>query len=110
MNVTLPLSAVDRAYLRLKADILHGALPVRALDIGQLGDRLRMSATPVREALARLNAEHIVRRSAHGYAIVILSPRRIEHLYQVSGALLALSVDLSRQLKWETSIHRRRRP
>lgn len=87
------LSAVERAYCRLKADILSGALPAGPLDIGQLGDRLRMSSTPVREALARLDAERLVRRELHGYVIARLSPARLEHLYQLSGALLDLSID-----------------
>lgn len=87
-------SASERAYQRLKSDILSGAIPVGLLDIRLLGDRLRMSVTPVREALARLNAERLVRLAPHqGYAVARPSARRLEHLYEFSGALVHLSLD-----------------
>lgn len=89
------LSAAERAYRRLKREILEGFLGAGPLDIGGLGDRLRMSATPVREALARLRAEHLVHCSPHhGYAIAPPSPRQLQHLYQLNGALLDLSLQL----------------
>lgn len=87
-------SASERAYQRLKSDILSGALPVGLLDIRLLGDQLRMSVTPVREALARLNAERLVRLAPHqGYAVAVPSARRLEHLYELSGALVHLSLE-----------------
>lgn len=59
------------------------------MDIRLLGDKLRMSVTPVREALARLHAEKLVRLAPHhGYAVVRPSARRLEHLYDFSAGLL----------------------
>jgi DNA-binding GntR family transcriptional regulator len=87
------LSASERAYRRLKCDILRGVLPTGPLDIRVLGDRLRMSVTPVREALARLSAERLVKLAPHhGYAIAALSARRLEHLYELAGLLLDLCI------------------
>ena len=86
-------SAAERAYRRLKNDILAGALPAGAIDIRMLGDRLRMSVTPVREALARLGAERLVRRTPHhGYTLAPLSARRLENLYELSSELVALAI------------------
>lgn len=83
--------ASERAYLQLKSDILQGNLPVGPLDIRTLGDRLRLSATPVREALARLGAERLVQLSAyHGYAIAHPPAHRLQYLYELNGALLDL--------------------
>jgi hypothetical protein len=87
-------SASERAYQRLKSDILSGAIPVGLLDIRVIGDRLRMSVTPVREALARLNAERLVRLAPHqGYAVAMPSARRLEHLYDFCGALVHLCLE-----------------
>ena len=87
-------SAAERAYQRLKADILSGALAMGPLDLKRLGDRLRMSVTPVREALARLCAERLVKLAPHqGYALAPPSARRLENLYAFAGALTDLAVD-----------------
>ena len=87
-------SAWERAYQRLKSDILSGSIPIGPLDIRILGDRLRMSVTPVREALARLHAERLVRLAPHqGYVVATASARRLEHLYELSSALVHLSLE-----------------
>lgn len=87
-------SAWERAYQRLKNDILSGSIPVGPLDIRILGDRLRMSVTPVREALARLHAERLVRLAPHqGYVVATPSARRLEHLYELSSAMVHLCLE-----------------
>lgn len=92
-------SSVERAYQRLKTDLLTGALGLRVLDLRALSDRLKMSVTPVREALARLNAERLVRLAPHqGYVVTIPSQRRIEHLYELSGTLLDFCLDRTSRL------------
>jgi hypothetical protein len=86
-------SAAERAYQRLKTDILTGALATGPLDIRGLGDRLKMSVTPVREALARLSAERLVKLAPHqGYAVANPSARRLRNLYDLSGALVDLTL------------------
>lgn len=81
-------SAAERAYQRLKDDILTGALAAGPLDIRGLGDQLKMSVTPVREALARLSAERLVKLAPHhGYAVASLSARGLRDLYELAGAL-----------------------
>lgn len=89
-------SATERAYRRLKSDILNGVLPTGPIDIRILGDRLRMSVTPVREALARLSAERLVKLAPHhGYAVAAISMRRLENLYELSAALVDLALSRS---------------
>ncbi|MDP3736406.1 MAG: GntR family transcriptional regulator [Hyphomonadaceae bacterium] len=87
-------SASERAYQRLKSDIQSGALLAGPLDIRTLGDRLRMSVTPVREALARLSAERLIEFAPHqGYTVASLSARRLENLYELSGFLIDLGIE-----------------
>jgi DNA-binding GntR family transcriptional regulator len=81
--------ASERAYRYIKDAILDGRLRSTTLDIRKIGDRLRMSATPVREALARLHSERLVRFAPHqGYTLVRLSADRLENLYDLSGVLI----------------------
>lgn len=87
-------SAWERAYQRLKNDILSGSIPAGPLDIRVLGDRLRMSVTPVREALARLHAERLVRLAPHqGYVVATPTAQRLENLYELSSALVHLCLE-----------------
>lgn len=82
-------SAAERAYQRLKGDIVKGALPAGPLDVRAIADRLRMSVTPVREALARLNSERLVNLAPHhGYAVTTPSAQRLESLYDLAGLLI----------------------
>jgi DNA-binding FadR family transcriptional regulator len=97
------LSAAERAYDRLKQDILTGVLPIGAIDLRRVADSLRMSVTPVREALARLGAERFVKRDLHGYSLVLLSPQRLEQLYQISAGLIDLSVAQALRTRWMLS-------
>lgn len=84
-------SASERAYQKLKSDLLSGALVAGPLDIRRLADRFRMSATPVREALARLCAERLIKQTPyHGYILVRPSARTLEDLYDLSGSLVDL--------------------
>lgn len=83
------IPASERAYRHIKDAILGGRLRSATLDIRKIGDRLRMSATPVREALARLHSERLVRFTPHqGYTLVRLSAGRLENLYDLSGVLI----------------------
>jgi hypothetical protein len=53
-----------------------------------------MSVTPVREALARLNAERLVKLAPHhGYALANPTARRLGNLYELSGALLDFVIE-----------------
>jgi len=82
-------SAAERAYQRLKDDIVKGALPTGPLDVRAIGDRLRMSVTPVREALARLSSERLVNLAPHhGYVVTTPSAQRLESLYDLAGLLI----------------------
>jgi DNA-binding GntR family transcriptional regulator len=56
----------DGAYLELRNQILLGTLePGGRIDYAQLSTALDVSITPLREALRRLEADHLVIRNAH---------------------------------------------
>lgn len=61
----------DGAYLELRNQILLGTLePGSRVDYIQLSAELGVSITPLREALRRLEADHLVVRSAHRDVVI----------------------------------------
>ncbi len=61
----------DGAYLEMRNQILRGALePGSRVDYVQLSAALGVSITPLREALRRLEADHLVIRSAHRDVVI----------------------------------------
>jgi GntR family transcriptional regulator, carbon starvation induced regulator len=61
MNDIEDLSQAERAYRRLRAEILHGDLmPGERLRAADLQDRFQLGLTPIREALMRLSSESLV--------------------------------------------------
>ena len=55
------LSQTERAYRRLRNEILHGDLmPGERLRANDLQDRFQLGLTPIREALTRLSSENFV--------------------------------------------------
>lgn len=64
-------SQTERAYRRLRGEILHGALmPGETLRVGELQDRFSLGLTPIREALMRLSTEGLVAAETHRSARV----------------------------------------
>src|SRR5580693_6033969 len=61
----------DGAYLEMRNQILCGILqPGSRVDYVQLSASLGVSITPLREALRRLEADHLVIRNAHRDVVV----------------------------------------
>lgn len=98
-------SAAERAYAEIKQRAITGGMGPGRIDLQRLADALRMSQTPVREALARLAAERLVEASpGYGYAVVIPSARQLRQLYAWSGELAELALaNASATLSQETA-------
>lgn len=79
----------DIAYRLLKGLILDGALPAGTqLLESEAAARLRMSRTPVREAMVRLRQEGIVEiRPRHGMRVLPISPADMREIYEVLTSL-----------------------
>jgi len=86
---TMNASILDKAYDRLKRSIVDGHYrPGQRLRALQLARELKMSRTPVKEALGRLEQEGLVRREMNlGYIVRGLSVNEILGLYRVREAL-----------------------
>lgn len=61
----------DKVYARLRDEIESGAIePGRRLVETEIGDRLGVSRTPVREALIRLAREGVLEAAERGFALI----------------------------------------
>jgi len=80
----------DRVYNELKAIVIaYRFRPGEQLLIGELADRLRVSSTPVREALIRLQAEDLLDPvHRRGFFARELCAKEMVDLYECAGLLL----------------------
>jgi len=87
---------LDEAYDSLKKSIVDGIFnPGQRLRALRLAQQLKISRTPVKEALARLEQEGLVRREqGSGYIVRGLSVREILDLY---GVREILELEVARQ-------------
>jgi DNA-binding GntR family transcriptional regulator len=87
----------DTVYETLRRDILDREFdPGEPLTEHELSRRFGVSRTPVREALAKLERDHLVRVVPKKGAFVrTLSPDDVRDLYQIREALEALTVRLA---------------
>jgi DNA-binding GntR family transcriptional regulator len=83
------MSLTDRAYALIRQDIVSCALPPGAeLTEFEIAERLQMSKTPVREALARLQFEGLVRAyPRRGYQV---EPVRVSDINDIFDARIVL--------------------
>lgn len=83
-------------YQRIRDDILSGAVePNTKLLMRELQERYHAGLSPIREALARLHAEDLVRSSDHrGYWV---SPVSVEEIRDLTRVRLLLEVDALRE-------------
>lgn len=98
MDIEIPAQTVNqRAYERLCDLILSGHLRFgERLDERILADRMKISRTPIREAIGRLATEGIVeRRPYQGNFVRTFTPIQIRDLYEVREELEGLAVRLA---------------
>ncbi len=84
---------IDAATM-LRRHIVDGQLPpgTRLVE-RELAGLLRVSRTPVRDALSLLARERLVQASARGFAVSELSQREVEEIYPLIAALERVAVE-----------------
>ncbi len=87
-------SLTDKAYSRIKEWIIGFQLkPGSHISIQDLAEMLGISRTPVREALSRLEQEHlVVRFPMKGFAVKAMDLKEISDLFEVRTAIELLAV------------------
>lgn len=84
-----PLPARERVYVYLKSAILSGRLtPGQKLTEEHLARTLRVSRTPVREVLHKLEAEGLIKpRHKRGFFVAGDSREEVEELFEIRAVL-----------------------
>ena len=89
-------TTADAAYLALRQGILQGDLaPGERLRSDALANELKVSRTPVREALRKLEAEGLVQRSGSGLIVREFSEQDLTELFYVREALEGMAARLA---------------
>ena len=103
MNKSVSLS--DQVFDRIEEDILTGKHP-RGTILTELGlcAELGVSRTPVREALARLEQEHIIESTGKGMLVLSITPEDAEVIYTIRGHVEGLSAAAAARLANEEQI------
>jgi DNA-binding GntR family transcriptional regulator len=85
----MEMKASDRAYASLREDIVEWRLaPGTVLQEVEQSERLGVSRTPVREALARLTADGLVAaQGGRGLVVTTVSAESVEQLFELRRAL-----------------------
>lgn len=109
MDADLSRSNTERAYQRLRGEILHGALmPGERLTAANLHDRFALGLTPIREALMRLAVEGLVDAETHrGARVASVSLDAFSDLMETRRSIERLCLTASIQkgdATWESEI------
>jgi len=85
----------DYVFEYLSDKIYHGSLrPGEKIDISQICDHLKMSPTPVREALTELAYEaYIERLPRRGFVVKEITPEKVKQIYEIIGCLEGLATE-----------------
>jgi DNA-binding GntR family transcriptional regulator len=104
-------SLTDVAYDRLKRKIVDCELaPGDRVTERQLSQTLDLGLTPVREALARLNQEGLVRTlPRRGYVITPLTPTGVDELFQTFRVIGTACAELAVERATRDDVERLRR-
>ncbi|MBQ9032440.1 MAG: GntR family transcriptional regulator [Parasporobacterium sp.] len=78
------ISLADQIFERLESDILTGVYPIGSLLTElSLSEDLGVSRTPIREAIRRLEQEHLVESSSKGMIVLSITPNDAMVIYDI---------------------------
>lgn len=91
------MRASEKAYATLREDIVDWRMPPgTVLGEVELSERLGVSRTPVREALAKLTAEGLAEpQSGRGTVVSAISLNHVEELFELRSALECRAAELA---------------
>ena len=82
------ISLADQVFEHLETDILSGKYQRgESLSESKLSASLGVSRTPIREALRRLEQEHLIEESPKGMIVVGISEKDLTDIFQIRSAL-----------------------
>lgn len=99
------VSLADQVFEHLETDILSGKYSRgELLTESRLSAELGVSRTPIREALRRLEQEHIIEESSKGSVVVGISEKDLADIFAVREHLECLAASLAAQHRTEQQL------
>lgn len=90
------VSLADQVFDYLENDILTGVYARgELLTEGRISESLGVSRTPVREALRRLEQEHLIEERPKGMVVVGISPEDADNIYEIRVRIEGLAAALA---------------
>ena len=95
MIVHKPVSLADQIFARLEEDILTEKYPRdSSFTELELSERLGVSRTPVREAVRRLEQEHLIESTGKGMRVLGITDEDVEMIYSVREKIEGMAAAL----------------
>lgn len=92
------ISLADQVFEHLESDILSGKYQRgEILTESKLSAQLGVSRTPIREALRRLEQEHIIEESGKGSVVIGISEKDLSDIFMIRKSLECLAASLAAQ-------------
>jgi len=96
MNNHKSISLADIVFEKLENDILSGKYPYgEILTEGRLSEELGVSRTPIREALRRLEAEHLIAETNKGVTVLGITKKDISDIFDIRLRLEGMAARLA---------------
>ena len=90
------ISLADQVFEHLETDILSGKYQRgESLTESKLSAELGVSRTPIREALKRLEQEHLIEDSPKGMTVVGSSKKDLDDIFKIRGALEGKAAEMA---------------
>lgn len=101
-----PVTSADKVFLQMRSDIVEGVIPSGSkLSEAELATRYQVSRAIIREAINRLQANHLVERRANvGARVIQLSQHGLIQLYQVRESLEGMAARLAAENMGEDEV------
>ena len=92
MAIIKPMTLGDQVFERLESDIFAGVYPRGSvLTENRLCEELGVSRTPIREALKRLEQEHLIESRSKGLVVIGVSVQDAKTIYEIRKRIEGLA-------------------
>ncbi len=99
------ISLADQVFEHLETDILSGKYQKgESLTENKLSAELGVSRTPIREALRRLEQEHLIEETPKGMVVVGIGEKDLADIFAIRGALEGKAAELAAKKHTESQL------
>lgn len=99
------ISLADQVFEHLENDILSGKYSRgEILTESRLSNEMGVSRTPIREALRRLEQEHLIEESGKGSVVIGITEKDLKDIFLIRGKLECMAASLAAENRTEEQL------